>query len=214
MSYFYYFLAFAIAYVIGSIPFGYLIALSHNVDIRSVGSGNIGATNVFRTLGKKAGIFTFLLDMMKGIAATCVVPTLVQLFFKNAISTEIAKIICAVAVLLGHSFPFTLGFKGGKGVATGLGIVIGLAPITAIVGFALWIIIFLSSGYVSLGSIFAALFVGISIWFDNPDREFFYLIPTVMSILAFLVIVKHHSNIKRLIKGNENRFTFGKKKDE
>ena len=208
-----YFIAALAAYFLGSIPFGYLAGLSRGVDIRTVGSGNIGATNVFRTFGKKLGIATFVLDVVKGIAATCVIPQCVWLAFgtRGPVSLT-AEMICAITVLVGHSFPVFLNFKGGKGVATGLGIAIGVAPHSALLGLVVWIAFFISTRYVSVGSIAAALAVGGGVWFLDNAREPKNLVPAILSVLAILIIVKHRANIKRLLNGNENRFNFARKK--
>lgn len=202
------------AYIIGSIPFGYLAGLTKGVDIRTLGSKNIGATNVFRNLGKKLGIITFILDMLKGITAVVIIPCAVNYFFgvEQELNEAYVAITGAICVLLGHSFPFTLNFKGGKGVATGLGLAIGLAPIAALSGFALWAIIFRASGYVSLASIIAAAYVALGTWFIDYATADNHIIPIVISLLAALVIIKHRTNIQRLINGNENRFSFKKDK--
>ncbi len=202
------------SYIIGSIPFGYLAGLTKGVDIRTLGSKNIGATNVFRNLGKKLGITTFILDMLKGVTAVVIIPSAVKYFFgaESELNEAYVAITGAICVILGHSFPFTLNFKGGKGVATGLGIAIGLAPISALTGFALWAIIFRATGYVSLASIIAAAYVALGSWFIDYASANSSIIPIVISFLAALVIIKHRTNIQRLIKGNENRFSFKKDK--
>jgi acyl-phosphate glycerol 3-phosphate acyltransferase len=217
------------AYLLGSIPFGYIIGLAHGVDIREKGSGNIGATNVFRVLGKKPGIFVFLLDMMKGLAAVRVIPQGVAMALggaarpaaANAAEAALAAapqpaiaaiLLCAACVFLGHMFPLFLGFKGGKGVATGLGLAIGIAPHSALAAFALWIVLFAAFRYVSVASIAAALFVGVAAWFLDNSATPPNIAPAVISLLALLIIIKHKSNIKRLIAGNENRFDFSRKK--
>ena len=208
-----YFIAALAAYLIGSIPFGYLAGLSRGVDIRTVGSGNIGATNVFRTFGKKLGIATFVLDVFKGIAATCVIPQGVWLSLGIGGTVPLAaEMFGAVAVLVGHSFPLFLNFKGGKGVATGLGIAIGVAPYSALLGLLVWLGFFISTRYVSVGSIAAALAVGGGVWFLDNARDPKNLVPAIISVLAVLIIVKHRANIKRLLNGNENRFSFSRKK--
>lgn len=208
-----YLLAITVAYLVGSIPFGYLVGLSRGVDIRTVGSGNIGATNVFRTFGKKLGIATFVLDVFKGIAATCVIPQGVWLLMGlEGAAPLAAEVACGVFVLIGHSFPIFLNFKGGKGVATGLGIAIGVAPHSALLGFGVWLVSFISTRYVSVGSVVAAFAVGVGVWFLDNSREPRHLVPAVASILAALIIVKHRANIIRLLHGNENRFSFKREK--
>ncbi len=208
-----YLLAITAAYLVGSIPFGYLAGLSRGVDIRTVGSGNIGATNVFRTFGKKLGVATFVLDVFKGIAATCVIPQGVWLLMGLEGSAPLAaEMACAVFVLVGHSFPVFLNFKGGKGVATGLGIAIGVAPHSALLGFGVWLVSFVPTRYVSVASIAAAFSVGVGVWFFDNSREPRYLVPAVASILAALIVYKHKANMVRLLHGNENRFSFKRKK--
>lgn len=202
------------SYIIGSIPFGYLAGLTKGVDIRTLGSKNIGATNVFRNLGKKLGITTFILDMLKGVSAVVIIPIAVKYYFGEASNIDEAYVIIggAIGVLIGHSFPFTLKFKGGKGVATGLGLAIGIAPIAALSGFALWAIIFRATGYVSLASIIAAAYVALGTWFIDYASADGCVIQIVVSFLAALVVLKHKSNIKRLIDGTEHRFSFKKDK--
>lgn len=201
-----------LSYLIGSIPFGYLLGLTRGVDIRKVGSGNIGATNVFRTLGRGLGITTFILDLLKGLIAVCVIPALfIHCFQMQSPAPFNPQLFAALAVLLGHAFPFTLGFKGGKGVATGAGIAIGLAPQAAGLGFAIWILSFLLTRYVSVASILAALTVGSSVWFFRNPSASLYLVPGILSLIACLIILKHRSNIQRLLQGTENRFCFTEK---
>ena len=213
MTTFAYIIAAISAYLLGSIPFGYLAGISRGVDIRTVGSGNIGATNVYRTLGKKLGIATFVLDVFKGVAATSVIPQSVwfMLGFEGT-ATLYMVIACGALVLIGHSFPLFLNFKGGKGVATGLGVTIGVAPHSAILGLAVWIAVFFATRYVSVGSIIAAAVVGIAVWLLDNSYEPANVVPAVVSLLAVLVILKHRKNIARLINGNENRFDFSKRK--
>ncbi len=205
------------SYLIGSIPFGYLMGLVHGVDIRTVGSGNIGATNVFRTLGRGPGVLTFALDVAKGVAAGGVVPFAVGLLAGTGAPALGGQIACGVAVLLGHAFPLFLGFRGGKGVATGLGVACGLVPHSALLGVAVWVVVFLATRYVSVGSICAALTVAVAPWFlelpPNPGAGRVALC-AVVSVLAVGVALKHHSNVRRLLAGTENRFCFTKRQLE
>lgn len=213
MTTFAYIIAAISAYLLGSIPFGYLAGISRGVDIRTVGSGNIGATNVYRTLGKKLGIATFVLDVFKGVAATSVIPQSVWFMLGFEGTAPLYMVIaCGALVLIGHSFPLFLNFKGGKGVATGLGVTIGVAPHSAILGLAVWIAVFFATRYVSVGSIIAAAVVGIAVWLLDNSYEPANVVPAVVSLLAVLVILKHRKNIARLINGNENRFDFSKRK--
>ena len=205
-----------LAYLLGAVPFGLLIARAHGVDIRQHGSGNIGATNVMRILGRGPGITTFALDFGKGVVATQLPPLLAWLLKNSAVVASTnnlwVQLGCGVCVMLGHSYPVFLGFRGGKGVATGAGLVAGLAPLAALVGFVVWLVTFLLSRYVSLGSMMAAVAVGICGWAFYGKREPLYLMPTVLTILSILVILRHRSNISRLIKGTESHFEGRKKK--
>lgn len=196
------------AYLLGSIPFGFLVGMSCGVDIRTEGSGNIGATNVYRVLGRRPGLATFVLDLFKGIAAVAVVPAMVACFFDRPLPLT-AEMIGAVCVLAGHAFPVFLHFKGGKGVATGLGIAIGVAPWTALTALGVWVVLFLLTRYVSVGSIGAAFSAMAVVWWLDNTREPRHLIPAIITVLAIFVIVKHRSNLVRLRRGTENRFTFG-----
>lgn len=205
------FLAILLSYFVGSIPFGFLVGLAQGVDIRTVGSGNIGATNVFRSLGKKWGILTFLCDVGKGVVATCLLARLVE---GRPVTIVL---LCGIAALLGHCFPCFLKFRGGKGVATGLGIAIGLVPQCAGIALLTWIVCFLLTRYVSVASCIAAAEVGVLCWFiDRPEAgdSMRFVLPVLVSLLAFAVVLKHHGNIKRLIQGTENRFCFTKRQVE
>ena len=202
----------ALAYLAGSIPFGYLIGLTRGVDIRTVGSGNIGATNVFRTLGRGLGILTFALDVAKGVAAVAVIPKGVFWACAGAGAPPLGALVaCAAAAMLGHAFPLFLGFRGGKGVATGLGIAIGLAPHSALLGLLVWIAVFGATRYVSVGSVCAAAAVAVAPWFlDRPadGGPGWTAVCAAISALAALVVLKHRSNLARLARGTENRFCF------
>lgn len=203
-----YLAGFLAAYFLGSIPFGFLIAKAHGVDIRTKGSGNIGATNVFRTLGKRPGILTFALDFAKGLIATLAIAALANhLFGPVGANLPCLRLVCGAGALIGHSFPAFLGFKGGKGVATGVGLVMGLSPAAAGIGLAVWLVVFLVGRYVSLASIAAAAAVGAAAWtVMTPDPH--RIVPWTISVLCVLVILRHHANIGRLLKGVEHRFSF------
>ena len=190
----------ALSYFFGAIPFGLLIAKSRGVDIRQKGSGNIGATNVFRVLGKGWGIFTFTLDALKGFLPAFVFPQLANV-------EPDYGVLFGIAAILGHSFPVYLKFKGGKGVATSAGMLLGVAPAAVGIGFACWIVCMFVSRYVSLSSIVAALAVAASVWILGDKSV---LVSSALTLLALLVVWLHRANIKRLLNGTENRF--GKKK--
>jgi acyl phosphate:glycerol-3-phosphate acyltransferase len=200
-------LIFVVAYLLGSIPFGLIVARSQGIDIRAHGSGNIGATNVWRTLGKKWGLLTFFCDAAKGwLAVVCAF--LVAGHFPNAFRDQtFAGIIGAVGCILGHNFPVWLSFKGGKGVATSLGVIIGMMPLASLIVFALWGVIFKTTRYVSLASIVAALLLPVvvlallSIGQIHGWGNFYFACAA-----GILVIWRHRPNISRLINGTESRF--------
>jgi glycerol-3-phosphate acyltransferase PlsY len=200
----------AIAYLLGSIPFGYiLVKVFRGQDIRLSGSGNIGATNVVRSGAKGLGIATLLLDVLKGVAAVWIAGELAQSRMNPCIAmngadcqTIVFKSTAALFAVLGHIFPVWLKFKGGKGVATALGVFALLFPKAVLVCLAVFIVVLVVSRYVSLGSILAAATFPVASWF------LYY--PTVSPLIhtgiaSAVVIAKHHQNIRRLLKGNENR---------
>ena len=189
-----------LAYLIGSIPFGLLIAKTQGKDIRTMGSGNIGATNVLRCLGKPLGITCFVLDVLKGYFPAAFFPVL------GTIDPTFG-ILFGTAAILGHNFPVFLKFKGGKGVATSAGVLLGVAPLAVAVGLLTWVIVFYTSGYVSLGSIVAALTVVITGWTTGCGP----VIATALTLLGGLTIYRHRTNIQRLIAGTENKFQRKKK---
>jgi glycerol-3-phosphate acyltransferase PlsY len=205
-------LAFAIvvfgSYLLGSIPFGYLAGRIAGIDIRKCGSGNVGATNVIRTLGKGYGYPVFVADFLKGFGAvklSILITTRLQLEWN---SPEMFGILGAISSVIGHSFPVWLHFKGGKGVATSAGALLGLAPVAALVGAAIWILTFWLTRYVSVASIAAAvalpLIILITTWLSQTGgKSLFYS----SVCLAAVVIWRHRSNLSRLMHGTEPRFT-------
>ena len=194
-----------IAYLLGSVPTGYLLVkLFRHEDIRSVGSGNIGATNVMRSGGKGLGAATFVLDLLKGAA-----PVLIAAWIAPQMATGIPprnlEALAAVVAVLGHMFPVWLRFKGGKGVATGFGVFLVAAPLAALSAFALFILTLLISRYVSLASIIGAGSFPVFAWFMvRGDKPAGFVAAQI--IVALLIIIKHHQNIRRLAAGTENRF--------
>ena len=195
-----------ISYLVGSIPFGYVIAIAKGVDVRKEGSGNIGATNVGRVLGRKFGAIIFVLDLLKGFVVVLLVPILVSDIEFPATSDKLLVILCGLCVLLGHAFPVYLKFKGGKAVATSFGVFIWLAPIPVAIAFGVWILTVIVSRYVSLGSMVGAIALmgGVIGLGSSPFGSGKYL--TALSIaVAILIIIKHISNIKRIIAGTESR---------
>lgn len=196
------------AYLLGAIPFGLLIGKARGVDIRSVGSRNIGATNVFRCVGAKWGILAFLCDMLKGFGGVwcAAIPLLWSAPIPDS-NALLLRVLCGTSAMLGHIFPVWLGFRGGKGISTALGLLIGVAPAAAGIGFGLWVVCFLLSRYVSLSSCLAALVIGALVWTPlYADRPVWFAV--LMTILAALAILKHRANLVRLAKGTENRFAF------
>lgn len=189
-----------IGYLLGSIPFGFvLVKLFRGEDVRSTGSGNIGATNVARTGSKRLAIATLALDALKGAVAVLAARALAP----AGISPLPYMSIAALAAVLGHLFPVWLKFKGGKGVATALGVFLVLFPQAVMVSLAIFIITVLATRYVSLGSILAAIAFPVAAYFlGSPDWQ--TLLPACA--IALLIVLKHHANIARLLSGTEHRF--------
>jgi glycerol-3-phosphate acyltransferase PlsY len=197
----------AIAWFCGSLPFGYLMGKWHGIDIRQHGSGNIGATNVLRVLGKKAGIPVFALDMLKGLLPVLLVSWSGWLGGIDANQVGLVEVLCAAAAVLGHSFTFWLGFKGGKGVATSAGALIGLAPWALVVALVVWLVIFYSTRYVALASVVSAIALPVAMAVIMTMEQRWNLVLLGLGIvLGVLVVVRHRSNIQRLLQGKENRF--------
>jgi glycerol-3-phosphate acyltransferase PlsY len=198
-----------VGYLLGSIPFGYLLVrFVRKEDIRAVGSGNIGATNVLRSGSKGLSILTLLLDTAKGFAAVYVGLWLAHAFGTTQDPRDAAA-LAGLCALLGHVFPIWLGFKGGKGVATGFGVFVALLPLAALGSFLVFAIVFALSRYVSLSSILAAAALPvIALWLDGTGHTPLFLV--VLFLIPLVIIVKHHQNIGRLLSGTE--FRFGKPK--
>lgn len=193
-----------VAYLLGSIPTGFLVAKARGIDIRSVGSGNIGATNVFRTLGKTAGVFVFLADAAKGWLAVFVMAKLVATWFyptPGLLALDWFAICAGIAAILGHNYTCWLYFKGGKGIATSAGVLVALVPGPLLIILGIWIVVFALSRYVSLASISAAFALPFAARLVGKSTT----IILVTAALAALAIYKHKANIQRLIKGTENR---------
>ena len=197
------------AYLLGSIPFGLLLSkLFGGGDVRKAGSGNIGATNVARVAGPFAGILTLLFDTAKGAAS-------VWLAARTTNDSATWMMIAAFAVLLGHCFPVWLKFKGGKGVATALGVFLALSPLAAVSALLLFILCVVYWRYVSLGSVSAAAAMPLLIYFLwAPGHAPPLIIDLGTLAIAALIIYKHDGNLQRLVDGTEPRFSFGKKKME
>jgi len=188
-----------ISYLFGSIPFGYIISKMKGIDITKLGSGNIGATNVGRYLGKKYFFIVLFLDALKGF-----IPTLL---FKTIYGIEYG-IIAGLFSVIGHSYTIFLKFRGGKGVATGLGISLALIPYETILGFIFWLIVLYISKIMAIASISSAIFVFLIVLIFEKN----VLIKIIAGIIAFLIVLRHRHNIERIIKGTEPKFYFFEKK--
>lgn len=187
-----------IGYLLGSLPFGYLVARTHGVDIFKVGSGNPGATNVKRSLGAKAGNTVLVLDVLKGAAATAW-PLLPMV---TAPRPMVLALIGVVLAVVGHSFSIFTRFRGGKGVATAAGGLVVLMPVACAIAGVTWVIVFYAFRYVSLASILAAVAVVAASWL----LRYHVAISIIASVLGGFVILRHHENIKRLLNGTESKF--------
>jgi len=208
-----------VGYLLGSIPTGYLVARARGVDIRAAGSGNIGATNVFRILGKPAGIGVLLVDALKGFGAAALVwnyyqelNKLLPRFFPDGVTAfpDVRlnyAILAGAAAVIGHNYTCWLGFKGGKGIATSAGVFVALAPLAAGIASGVWVLLFAVTRFVSVASIAAAVALPTAVWVTNDSS----CLGVVTTALAALAIYKHRANIQRLIKGTENRISFKRK---
>lgn len=179
------------AYLLGSIPFGKLIGKKYGIDIQKKGSGNIGFTNSLRTLGLKPAIIVLFADILKGFIPTAIA---LQLFSLNQ------ALIVAATTILAHIFPIWLKFKGGKGVATSLGILLAISPLLTLIAGSIFILIFLPTRIVSISSIISSWVLPLISYFISPNLTLFFL------ILAIIITWTHRENIIRLIKGTEKRF--------
>jgi glycerol-3-phosphate acyltransferase PlsY len=196
------------AYLLGSIPTGYLVGRAKGIDIRTAGSGNIGATNVFRSVGKTAGVFALIVDGLKGYAAcTWLCDWTLTLLGVSPTDAELYRIFAGIAAVLGHNFTCWLKFKGGKGIATSAGVYFALAPLAAGIALVAWVIAFVLSRYASIASIAAAVALPAAIWL-TPHSLTLRIVTTVLGLLA---IFKHRGNIRRLLNGTEHRVEFKKK---
>ena len=196
------------SYLFGSIPFGYLAGRLVGIDIRQAGSGNVGATNVVRVLGKRFGYPVLALDVLKGFGAVKIAMLIAPGRPPEWNSPEIFGILAAMSSVLGHLYPPWLKFKGGKGVATSAGALFALTPVATLVGVAIWIIVFWLTRYVSLASMIAAgvlpiVILVVSSQDQNKRRPLVYS----SACVATVVVWRHRSNLSRLMRGTEPRFT-------
>jgi acyl phosphate:glycerol-3-phosphate acyltransferase len=196
-----YFAAALIAYLLGSIPFGFIAGRIAGIDVRHHGSGNIGATNTLRVLGKKYGYAVFVGDVLKGFIAVRIALWLAQF---DPSTNYLIGILAALFVVVGHSFPVWLRFRGGKGVAAAAGACLGLLPLATFIAVIVWIAVFFGFRFVSLASIVAAIALPLSAWLLGNAAD-----PIVLGfsgLIAALIIFRHRSNIVRLLQGREPRF--------
>ena len=203
-------LVIAVAYLLGSIPVGYLLVrLFLKKDVRSVGSGNIGATNVLRSGGRGLGAATFVLDALKGASAVYI-GGLIGILLAPDAQLRNMQALAALSAVIGHVFPVWLRFKGGKGVATGFGVFLVAAPTSALAAISVFILILLLTRYVSLASILGAASFPLFAWMlVRGDRPPFFI--AVQFAVSLLIIAKHHQNIRRLLAGTESRIGARKK---
>ncbi len=197
-----------VGYLLGSIPTGYLAGKAKGVDLRTVGSGNIGATNVFRTLGKGLGILVLVIDGLKGYAACAWLPDMVFRYLAQKHGPpdehfyDVLRIAGGFSAVLGHNYTCWLKFKGGKGIATSAGMLAALVPLAFIIVLAVWIVMFVVTRYVSMASIAAAVALPFAAYFTNNSGT----VVLVTAFMAALAVYKHRSNIQRLLNGTESRF--------
>lgn len=184
------------SYFVGSIPTGFLWGKARGIDVRTVGSGNIGATNVMRALGKVPGIAVLVIDALKGFGPVLLAPRLSP--DADAVTLQI---VCCLAVIAGHNWTCWLKFKGGKGIATSAGALLAMLPAPLLVALGIWILVFAVSRYVSLASIAASAAVPVATWWLTRDPR----LTAFTGVIGVVAIYKHRSNIQRLLAGTENR---------
>lgn len=203
------FLAALPAYFLGSIPTAVWVGRTrYGIDVREHGSKNAGATNTFRVLGKKAGKVVLAIDVLKGAFAVLLPYFILPYDFTSAELTHV-QLVASFLAVLGHVFPLFANFKGGKGVATSLGVIVGLQPIAAGICLAVFLLVFMISHYVSLGSILAAVAFALLLWLAFPIHTF--ALPVFGTLLSVIVIVAHRKNIGRILQGNENKMNLFKR---
>jgi len=191
-----------LGYLLGSLPFSFWLGKLKGVDLRKIGSGNVGATNLARASGPLWGIIAFILDLSKGLVAVLLASYLGNLWGSSILSPTLLKIIAGISSIAGHNWTFILNFKGGKGVATSAGVFLGLAPLSLGLTVLVWLLIFAASRYVSLASLIASISLPLWMWGRGEPRELIIF----SGVTCLLIIYRHRSNIKRLLKGEENRW--------
>ncbi|MEI6563119.1 MAG: glycerol-3-phosphate 1-O-acyltransferase PlsY [bacterium] len=200
-----------LSYLLGAIPNGFLIAKAKGIDIRKVGSGNIGATNVYRSVSKSLGLLTFALDALKGAIPALLFPIWVARCVPASALPFWAPLLFGGLAIAGHTWPVYLKFKGGKGVATSAGALIGIAPAAMGIGVLCWLIALVTTRFMSVASVVAAVTVPAVGWWRY--REQGLALPIALTALGALIIWRHKGNIQRLMNGTESRFEFKKKSE-
>ncbi|MBM3878457.1 MAG: glycerol-3-phosphate 1-O-acyltransferase PlsY [Verrucomicrobia bacterium] len=192
------------AYLLGSVPTGYLVARARGVDIRRVGSGNIGATNVSRALGRPTGIFVLVVDAVKGALACGLAPTWAGWcgIGGGALGPELPQVVAGVCAIVGHNYPCWLGWKGGKGIATSAGVLLVLIPLSLAIALGVWLLVFSLSRYVSLASVAAAATLPLAVWVVRQNG----LLVVAGTALSLLAIHAHRANLRRLWAGTEPKY--------
>jgi acyl phosphate:glycerol-3-phosphate acyltransferase len=204
---FYYIAIALLGYLLGSIPAGYLAGRIGGIDIRNSGSGNIGATNVVRVLGKRYGYPVFAIDFAKGLIAVLVAIAVARHADLAERLVQALGVTAGVCSVIGHAFPIWLRFKGGKGVATSVGVIFGLMPVAALIVLGVWILTFELSRYVSVASIIAALALPIAILLVPQRQHSDSAVVFYFSLcLTAVIVLRHRSNLGRLMRGTEPRF--------
>jgi len=198
-----------LAYLIGSIPTAYIVGrLVKKIDIRDFGSGNVGATNVFRVVGKKWGIFVMVIDMMKGIAAVLIIS---QFFSSHFIeSKQVAQLLYGVCAIMGHNWTVFLNFKGGKGVATTAGVIMSVFPLSFCCSFCVFVVVVFFTKYISLGSLIGTGIFPLFLWLFYREVEGYNIFLMFSIVLVVFIVVRHRSNIKRLLCCTETKIRFKK----
>lgn len=198
------------AYLLGSIPTGFLVAKARGVDIRAVGSGNIGAANTFRAIGKTAGFLVLLIDALKGYTAVWISSFILNFFGVPESQMEPYRVVAGAFAVIGHNYTCWLHFKGGKGIATSGGAYLALAPLSVLYSVLAFIVGFGLTRITSVGSIMAAITLPTAVYFTKDD----WTLRIVTIALGALALLKHRTNIQRLIAGTENRVQFKKRVPE
>lgn len=206
-------LGIVLAYLIGSLPSAVWLGQAYyGIDVRDFGSGNAGATNTFRVLGTRAGIFVMALDIFKGLTAVTLATVWMQLGFIGESQIVLFKLVFGISAVVGHIFPIYVGFKGGKGVATLLGMVLGINPLVAVTCIAVFLIVLLLTKYVSLGSILGTLTFPIMLIISDIEPNELILI--IFGFTFFMVVLfTHKKNVFRILNGTENKVNFQSKRN-